>query len=77
MKEDENIATYLLRVDEIVNTIRGLGQKIDSSVIVQKILKSLPMRFHSKISSLEEREDLYTLSVDELNGILIEHKTRT
>jgi hypothetical protein len=26
MKEDENIATYFLRVDEIVNAIIGLGE---------------------------------------------------
>ena len=34
MKEDENIATYFLRVDEIVNAIIGLGEEIDESVIV-------------------------------------------
>ena len=25
MKEEENIAEYILRVDEIVNSIRGIG----------------------------------------------------
>ena len=29
MKEEENIATYFLRVDEIVNIIKGLGEKVD------------------------------------------------
>lgn len=28
MKEDENVAAYFLRVDEVVNTIRGLGEEI-------------------------------------------------
>jgi hypothetical protein len=28
MNEKEDIATYLLRVDEIVNAIRGLGEDI-------------------------------------------------
>ena len=28
MKEEENIGKYLLRVDEVVNTIRGLGGKL-------------------------------------------------
>ena len=77
MKEDEDIATYFLRVDEIVNTMRGLGEKIQNSVIVLKIFKSLPMRFECKISSLEEREDLDTLSVDELHGIITTYKMRT
>jgi hypothetical protein len=26
MKDEENVASYLLCVDEIVNTIRGLGE---------------------------------------------------
>jgi len=34
MKEDENIATYFLCVDEIVNAMEGLGEPIDNKVIV-------------------------------------------
>jgi hypothetical protein len=45
MKEDENIATYY----ETVNAIIGLGEEIKESVIVQKVLRSLPMRFDPKI----------------------------
>ena len=45
MKEDEYIATYFLGVDEIVKTIRVLGEEVDESVIFQKVLRSLPMRF--------------------------------
>jgi hypothetical protein len=54
MKEDENIAAYFLRVDETVNAIIGLGEEIKESVIVQKVLSFLPMRFEPKISALEE-----------------------
>jgi hypothetical protein len=53
-----------------VNTIRGLGEKIENLVIVQNIPRSLPMRFDPKISALEETQDLATLSMDELHGIL-------
>jgi uncharacterized lipoprotein YehR (DUF1307 family) len=58
MKEDEDIATYFLQVDEIVNTIKGLGEEIKGSMIVQKVLRSLPMRFDPNISTLEERAGL-------------------
>jgi hypothetical protein len=54
MKEDENITSYFLRVDETVNAIIGLGEEINESVIVQKVLRSLSMRFDPKISTLEE-----------------------
>jgi hypothetical protein len=77
MKEDEDIATYFLRVDEIVNAIKGLGEEVEESMIVQKILRSLPMRFDPKISTLEEREDLGTISMDELHGIFTTYEMRT
>jgi hypothetical protein len=77
MKEDEDIAAYFLRVDEIVNTIRGLREKIENSVIVQKILRSLPIRFDPKISFIDERQGLATLSMDELHGILTTYEMRT
>ena len=53
MKEDENIAAYFLRFDETMNEIIGLGEEIEESVIVQKLLRSLPMRLDHKISTLE------------------------
>jgi uncharacterized coiled-coil protein SlyX len=76
MNEDENIASYFLRVDEIVNNIKGLGDEIKEQVIVKKALRSLPMRFDSKISSLEERVDLATMTMDELHGILTAYEMR-
>jgi hypothetical protein len=34
MNEKEDIATYLLRVDEIFNAIIGLGEELDESLVV-------------------------------------------
>jgi uncharacterized lipoprotein YehR (DUF1307 family) len=45
MKEEENIAEYFQRVDEIVNSIRALGEEIKDKIIVQNVLRSLPMRY--------------------------------
>jgi hypothetical protein len=69
-------AAYFLRVDEIVNAIIGLGEEIEESVIVQKVLRSLPMRFNPKISTLEERSDLNSISMDELHGIFTAYEMR-
>jgi hypothetical protein len=55
MKEDENITTYFLQVDETVNAIIRLGEEIEESILVQNVLIYLPMRFNPKISTLEER----------------------
>jgi hypothetical protein len=70
MKEDEDIA-------KIVNTIKGLGVEVDESMVVQKVLRSLPMRFYHKILALEEREGLGTLSMEELHGIFTAYEMRT
>jgi hypothetical protein len=77
MKEEENIAEYFQRVDEIVNSIRALGEEIKDKIIVQKVLRSLPMRYDAKVSTLEDREDLDKLTMDELHGILIAYEMRT
>jgi hypothetical protein len=77
MKEDENIAAYFLRVDETMNAIIGLGEEIKESIIVQKVLRYLPMRFDPKISALEERSDLNSIIMDELHGIFTAYEMRT
>jgi uncharacterized protein YktA (UPF0223 family) len=76
MKEDENIAAYFLQVDETVNAIIGLGEEVDESIIVQKVLRYLPMRFDPKISTLEERVYLDSISMDELHGIFNTYEVR-
>jgi hypothetical protein len=77
MKEDENIAGYFLRVDEPINAIIGLGEEIKESVIVQKVLRSLPMRFDPKISTLQERSYLNSISMEKLHGIFTTYEMRT
>jgi hypothetical protein len=77
MKEDEDITAYFLRVYETMNAIIGLGEEINESVIVQKVLRSLPMRFNPKISTLEERSDLNSISMDKMHGIFIAYEMRT
>jgi hypothetical protein len=77
MKEDENIVAYFLRVNETVNVIIGLGEEIEEFVIVQKVLKSLTMRFNPNISALEERSYLNSISMDELHGIFTAYEMRT
>lgn len=54
MEEDENIAAYFLRVDNIVKCIIGLIQEVKEANFVWKILRSLPSMFNPKVSILEE-----------------------
>jgi hypothetical protein len=58
MKEEKNVAEYFQRVDEIVNSIRALGEEIKYKIIFQKVLRSLPMRYDAKVSTLKYQEEL-------------------
>ncbi|XP_059068920.1 uncharacterized protein LOC131859326 [Cryptomeria japonica] len=76
MKEDEDIAAYFLRVDEIVNAIIALGEEVEDTLLDRKLLRTLTMKFDPKVSAIEEMKDLKTLTKDELFGILTAYEMR-
>jgi hypothetical protein len=76
MNEDETVSKYFLRVEELVNAMKGLGEKFEESLLVQKILRSLPDKFNPKVSAIEELNDLKTLSIDQLLGTLTAYEMR-
>jgi hypothetical protein len=76
MKEDETIGKYFLRVEELVNAMKALGEKIEEPSLLQKILRSLLDRFNLKVSAIEELNDLKSLVFDQLIGMLIEYEMR-
>jgi uncharacterized lipoprotein YehR (DUF1307 family) len=76
MNEDETVSKYFLRVEELVNAMKGLGEKIQESIFVQKILRSLLDKFNPKVSAIEELNDLKTLSIEKLLGTLTAYEMR-
>jgi len=66
MIDEEDIVAYMLHVNEIVNSIKGLGEEMKDSLIVKKIIKSLLLKFDSKVFVIEEEKDLNNISLDEL-----------
>jgi hypothetical protein len=76
MNEDEIVNNYFLRVEELVNSMKGLGEKFEESILVQKILRSLIDKFNPKVSAIEELNDLKTLSIDQLLGSLTAYEMR-
>jgi hypothetical protein len=76
MNEDEIVNKIFLRVEELVNSMKGLGEKIEDVLLVQKILRSLPDRFNPKVSAIEKLNDLKTLSIDQLLETLTAYEMR-
>ena len=59
-----------------MNSAFNLGESIAKSKIVRKILRSLPERFHAKITSIEEVKDIDQLLLTELVGNLQTYEMR-
>jgi len=53
MNDEEDIIAYMLKVNEIINSIKGLGENIKYKVIVKKILRLIPFKLDAKVSSIE------------------------
>ena len=70
MKEDESFDEFYAKLKDIVNSAFNLGEIIPEPKIVRKVLKSLPERFHAKITSIEESKDIYQIPLTKLVGNL-------
>lgn len=76
MKEEENNSEYFQRIDELVNVVQGLGETVLDSDIVDKVLRTLPMAYNTKVSTIEDQENISSVTLDELYGILVAYELR-
>ena len=68
MEEEETFDEFYAKLKDIVNSTFNLGESIVESKIVRKILRSLPERFHAKITAIEEAKDIDQIPLIELVG---------
>ena len=66
MDDDESFNEFYVMFKDIVNSVFNLGEQILEPKIVRKILRSLPERFHTKITATEESKDLDSIPSIEL-----------
>ena len=70
MEEDESFDEFYAKLKDIVNSAFNLGETIPEPKIVRKVLRSLPERFHAKITAIEESKDIDKIHLTELVGNL-------
>ena len=70
MEKDEIFDEFYVKLKDIVNSAFNLGECIAESKIVRKILRSLPKRFHAKITAIEEVKDIDQIPLSEHVGNL-------
>ena len=67
---DESFDEFYAKLKDIVNSAFNLGETIPKPKIVRKVLRSLPERFHAKITTIEESKDIDKIPLIELVGNL-------
>ena len=70
MEDDESFDEFYAKLKDIVNSAFNLGETIPEPKIVRKVLRSLPERFHAKITVIEESKDIDKIPLTELVGNL-------
>ena len=70
MEEDESFDEFYAKLKDIVNSAFNLGETISEPKIVRKVFRSLPERFHAKITAIEESKDIDKIPLTELVGNL-------
>ena len=70
MDEDESFNEFYAKLKDIVNLAFNFGETIHEPKVVRKVLRSLPERFHAKITAIEESKDIDSISLTELIGNL-------
>ena len=67
MEEDESFDEFYAK---LVNSIFNLREIIPKPKVVRKVFRSLPKRFHAKITAIEELKDIDKIHLTELVGNL-------
>ena len=70
MKEDESFDEFYDKLKDIVNLAFNFGETIAEPKIVRKVLRSLPERFHAKITAIEKSKDIDKIPLTKLVGNL-------
>ena len=70
MEEDESFDEFYAKLKNIMDSAFNPGETIPESKIVTNVLRSLPERFHAKITTIEESKDIDKIPLTELVGNL-------
>ena len=70
MEEDESFDEFYAKLKDILNSAFTLEETIPKLKIIRKVLRSLPERFHAKITAIEESKDIDKIPLTELVGNL-------
>jgi hypothetical protein len=76
MGENESVNDYFARTLAIANRMTSQGERVEQLTVVEKILRSMTPKYNYVVCSIEESNDVTTLSIDELQSSLLVHEGR-
>ena len=74
MEDDKSFDEFYAKLKDIVKSAFNLRETILEPKIVRKVLRSLPKRFHAKITVIEDTKDINKIPLTELVGSLQTYK---
>ncbi|KAG6531861.1 hypothetical protein ZIOFF_005696 [Zingiber officinale] len=66
MSSTETVEHYFSRLTDLVNKMRLYGDKIGDDAVVEKILRTIPLKYDHVVASIQESHDIELLTIAEL-----------
>ncbi|XP_050920546.1 uncharacterized protein LOC127138197 [Lathyrus oleraceus] len=76
MEKDESVLEYFSRVVLLANQVKSCGESINDLQKIEKVLRSLTVKFNYIVVSIEELKNLDKMKLEELQASLEAHKMR-
>ena len=76
MRDNEPIAKFSSQISTLINRLKSNGEDYDKQSIVEKIL-IIPQKYENLMMTIEEENDVTTLTMDELMRTLQTHEHQT
>lgn len=76
MKDTEQIDELCMKLNGLVTNIRTLGEEVEESYVVKKLLRAVPDKFLQIVLTIKQFGNLESMSVEETLGSLKAHEER-
>lgn len=74
MNNQESIGDYFTRIQVLVNSMKGCGEKFSDQQTAEKVLRILTPRFDHIVVAVEESKDIEKMKVEKLQNPLEGHE---
>lgn len=76
MESSESVDSYFARLGEIKTEMWLNGHSLPDDVFVDKVLNTLPEKFDTVVTVIQETRDVFALTPEELKSLLLVHEGR-